>query len=531
MSCPVMKKNKYSLPHMILTCSRILFLVIIVLTNSCINKEKYYTQSVEISENDTEDDIIEKAAHVIPSDRQMTWQNMEFTGFICFGVNTYSDREWGKGKEDPVIFNPTQLDTRQWCATAKSAGMKLLLLTCKHHDGFCLWPTKTTDFSVASSPWKNGNGDVVKELSEACREYDLKLGVYLSPWDMNNPHYGTEKYNDIFVEQLTELLSNYGDVAEVWFDGACGEGPNGKVQQYDFARYYKTVRQYQPDAVIAIMGPDVRWVGTESGYGRQSEWSVVPSTLKEQELIAENSQHEAGSGIFIPSGDRVQKDLGSRVKILSAKSLIWYPSEVDVSIRPGWYYHASEDEMVKSPQKLVDIYYSSVGQNSLLLLNLPPDKRGLIHKNDVESVKKMRHIIDETFSVNLLTEADVAASSSKPGHPAKYLLDQDKTTYWTTTNNTHSASIVFEFKGEKSFDRLLLSENILHGQRVEKFTLEVLTGDNWIKLAEGTTIGYKRLLRFDQSTAKKIRLTIDESRDCPEISEMGLFKSSGKENL
>lgn len=489
-----------------------------------VEEQKKWVQYAEIKAEDADNQIIKKAANLVPSKRQMSWQELEFTCFICLGVNTFTDREWGTGKEDPAIFNPTQLDARQWCKVAKDAGMKLMLLTCKHHDGFCLWPSKYTDFSVASSSWKNGNGDVVKELATACKEFGLKLGIYLSPWDMNHPKYGTEAYNDYFVNQLTELLINYGPVAEVWFDGANGEGPNGKKQVYDWERYYQTIRELQPEAVIAIMGPDVRWVGTETGYGRETEWSVVPTSATEQDNIADNSQQLAGSGTFIPAGDRMAKDLGSREKILNADGLVWYPSEVDVSIRPGWYYHAREDSLVKSPEKLVDIYYSSLGRNSLLLLNLPPDKRGLIHENDIKSLMGMKDIIDRTFQTNLMEGAKVITQSIN-SNSAHNIIDGNRNTWSTIKNNQTDVKIEFDLGEAKVFDRVLLQENIINGQRVEHFSLESLQNNKWEQFTEGTTIGYKRMLRFDKVKAQKVRLIIHSSRDEPEISEIGLYKS------
>ncbi len=478
---------------------------------------------VEILPTDSRDEIIRKAANVKPDTRQMAWQELEFTAFICFGINTFTDREWGTGKENPEIFNPIGLDARQWCKVAKNAGMKLMLLTCKHHDGFCLWPSEYTDFSVASSPWKDGKGDIVKDLADACKEFGLKLGVYLSPWDMNSPIYGTDEYNGFFINQLTELLTNYGPVAEVWFDGACGEGPNGKKQVYDFESYYQTIRKLQPSAVIAIMGPDVRWVGTESGYGRATEWSVVPVGQKEQQKIIENSQNEIDSGIFIPTGDRMQKDLGSREKIIDAPALIWYPSEVDVSIRPGWYYHESQDSQVKTPEKLVDIYYSSVGRNSLLLLNLPPDKRGLIHENDIENLMGMKKIIDETFRVNLAANSRIKCKKSLTAIEVESLIDGDYNTYWMADEVT--PGLEFALDGKKTFDRLLLQEKITLGQRVERFKLEAMINGNWKLITEGTTIGYKRLLRFSEVTTDQVRLTVLQSRAKSALAEFGLYKS------
>lgn len=468
--------------------------------------------------------VVEKArlaAHVVPSRRQLDWQQMEFTCFICYGVNTFTDAEWGTGKEDPAVFNPTALDARQWARTAKEAGMKMILLTCKHHDGFCLWPSEYTDFSVASSPWKEGKGDLVREVADACKEYGLKFAVYLSPWDMNHPDYGTERYNDYFVNQLTELLTKYGRVDEVWFDGACGEGPNGKKQVYDFRRYYNVIRQLQPEAVIAVMGPDVRWVGTESGYGRDTEWSVLPASAVSLSDIAESSQQEAGSGTFLPVGDMMKNDLGSRDLLADAKGVIWYPSEVDVSIRPGWYYHAKEDSLVKTPQKLIDIYYSSVGKNSLLLLNLPPDKRGLIHENDSHSLLEMRRILNETFQTNLL------AATKESSFDLAKLTDDALDTYWQGSSKNNVLEISFDQK--QRFDRLLLQENITEGQRIEDFVLECWINDQWQPVAEGTTIGYKRILRFDPVETVKMRIVVRKSRDLPQISEIGVYKASDKE--
>lgn len=491
---------------------------------SCGSKEKeLYVTSCSFPEGTTVEEKVRMAAHVVPSKRQLDWQKMEYTCFICYGINTFTDKEWGTGKEDISQFNPTELDARQWAKTAKEAGMKMMLLTCKHHDGFCLWPSAYTDFSVKSTPWKEGKGDLVREVADACKEYGLKFAVYLSPWDMNHPDYGTERYNDFFVNQLTELLTQYGRVDEVWFDGACGEGPNGKKQEYDFKRYYEVIRRLQPEAVIAIMGPDVRWVGTESGYGRDTEWSVLPASAVSLSDIAESSQQEAGSGTFLPIGDMQQKDLGSRDLLAQAKGVIWYPSEVDVSIRPGWYYHAKEDSLVKSPQKLIDIYYSSIGKNSLLLLNLPPDKRGLIHENDSHSLKEMVRILDDTFRNNLLNSAQLSTTDKT------MYTDGLLETCWEGKAGVNMIEI--PFTGKQRFDRLLLQENITEGQRIEAFTLECWIDNQWRPVAEGTTIGYKRILRFDPVETEKARIVIQQSRDLPQIAEIGFYKASGEESI
>lgn len=475
-----------------------------------------------IKPGDTEKDIIAKAARVTPSPRQLRWQKLELTTFFHFGVNTFTDKEWGDGTEDPKIFNPTLLDAGQWIKTVKDAGFKQVIITAKHHDGFCLWPSKYTRHSVKSSPWKNGKGDVVKEVADACRQMGIGFGVYLSPWDRNSPLYGTEAYNDYFINQLTELLTQYGRVDEVWFDGANGEGPNGKKQVYDFNRWYAHIRKLQPSATIAIMGPDVRWVGTESGYGREMEWSVVPADENMMEKIADGSQKDVA---YAPKGDKMGEDLGSREKIKNAKGLVWYPAETDVSIRPGWFYHAKEDNEVKTPEKLLDIYFSSVGYNSVLLLNVPPDKRGLLADSDVKNLKGFRQLLDKTFNNNLAKGAKI---KSVNGINTKALLDRKYDTYFTIKEKDTTTTIELRLPVAKTFDVLSLQENISIGQRIEKFVVEYHENGVWKKITDGTTVGYKRLLRFDPVTTDKVRLTIECSRLNPTISEMGLYKRAGK---
>lgn len=472
-----------------------------------------------IDSTDSDADIVRKAANVVPSARQLRWQQLELTGFFHFGINTFTGREWGEGKEDPKLFQPTNFDARQWVRTAKEAGIKQVIITAKHHDGFCLWPTATTAHSVKSTSWREGKGDVVKEVADACREYNIGFGVYLSPWDRNAAVYGSDEYNNFFVNQLTELLTQYGRIDEVWFDGANGEGPNGKKQVYDFGRWYEVIRKLQPSAVIAIMGPDVRWVGTETGYGREQEWSVVPANNLDPKVIAESSQQGVA---FKPQGDMRGSDLGSRAKINAAKGLIWYPAETDVSIRPGWFYHEAEDGKVKTPQSLTDIYFNSVGRNGVLLLNVPPDKRGLINESDVKSLKAWKQAIDRTFSANLAKGAIIKSGN---GINAKAMLDANYGTYWTTRNKDTTATIEFDLKGTKTFDVLLLQENISVGQRIEKFVFEYRDAGSWKAITEGTTVGYKRLLRFNPVKAKKVRLRILSSRLNPTLAAVGLYKS------
>lgn len=454
--------------------------------------EEYYEKSLRFPEGISAEEKVEMAARVVPSDKQLQWQQMELTAFLHFGINTFTGNEWGNGKDSPDLFNPSSLDCRQWAQSLKEGGFRMAILTAKHHDGFCLWPTATTEYSVKKSPWKDGKGDVVKELSEACREYGLKFGVYLSPWDRNAGCYGdSPAYNRFFIEQLTELLTNYGQVHEVWFDGACAEGPNGRRQVYDWTAILETIHRLQPEAVTAIMGDDVRWVGNEGGRGRQTEWSSTVFTPESLERSADqNNSLEINA---------MSRDLGGRELIARAQEVFWYPSEVDVSIRPGWFYHPYQDSQVRSLEDLVDIYYTSVGRNSVLLLNIPPDTRGLIHEIDAQRLKDFRSYLDETFADNHLSR---------------------RSRLWKAEAGE---SREFAVKYGAVFNTLRIREDITKGQRVESFTLEAFAEGQWMKIAEGTTIGYNRLLKFPAMTAEKIRVTIGSARKTARISEIGLF--------
>jgi alpha-L-fucosidase len=495
----------------------------LLLLSSC-RESRPKRNYVPIKAGEKSESIIEKASRVAPSDRQVAWQELEFTMFAHFGMNTFTNREWGEGTEDPVLFNPTHFDAGQWVRVAMDAGMKMIIVTAKHHDGFCLWQTDYTIHSVKSSPWLGGKGDIVGAVAKACQEAGMKFGVYLSPWDRHEQTYGTDEYNDYFVNQLTELLTKYGAIDEVWFDGACGEGPNGKRQVYDWLRYYSTIRKFQPKATIAVMGPDVRWVGTESGYGRPTEWSVVPYQSTSTENIAAGSQQAPADGVFIPAGDMMQQDLGSRSKIIQAPALIWYPSEVDVSIRPGWFYHASEDERVKSPEKLLDIWFASVGQNSLLLLNVPPDQRGLINENDASILKEFKYVRDAIFNENLADGARVEASSSISGTNPSNVLIRGLDKFWMPGKNPKMPFLTFDLTGEKTFDCLEIRENIRFGQRIEQFSLEVWKDDRWREISRATTVGYSRFLRFEPVTASKVRIRILQARSTPTLAFVGLHK-------
>lgn len=500
--------------HLLFVIWMIIFLL------NCQQKPQNY---VVLEKNLSQGERVARAAQVVPSERQMRWQEREFIAFVHFGMNTITDREWGQGDENPAWFNPTNLDARQWARVCKEAGIRMIIVTAKHHDGFCLWPSRYTAHSVKASPWKNGQGDVVAEVAAACREYGLEFGVYLSPWDRHEPSYGdSPRYNAHFKNQLRELLSDYGPIAEVWFDGACGEGPNGKRQEYDWPGYYQLIRELQPEAVIAIMGPDVRWVGTESGYGRETEWSVLPAASLDPDQIAALSQHDIN---YIPQGDLTAEDLGSREKIQTTEKLVWYPAETDVSIRPGWFYHAHEDALVKSPEKLLDIYYSSVGRNSVLLLNIPPDQRGLIHEIDTANLLELRRVLNATFAHNLINDAQIQVSNIRAGSKTEALLDTDLGTYWTTDPEVETASLEFILPEPRLMDRLLLQENIRLGQRIESFTLEAWLDSRWQPVTVGTTVGYKRLLRFAAVTTDRLRLTINAARTSPTLATVGLYQA------
>ncbi|OUJ74345.1 alpha-L-fucosidase [Hymenobacter crusticola] len=494
----------------------------ILLTTPLLSIAQIYTDKnyVRIAAGSSEAAIVRKAAAVTPSPRQLRWQQLELTGFIHFGMNTFTNKEWGDGTESPQLFNPTALDAKQWVQACKEGGIKQVIITAKHHDGFCLWPSAYTEHSVKNSPWKKGKGDVVKEVADACHAYGLGFGVYLSPWDRNSKFFGdSAKYNTYFVNQLTELLSNYGRVDEVWFDGANGEGPTGKKQVYDFNRWYTLIRKLQPTATISVMGPDVRWVGTESGYGRETEWSVVPMEAQSQDKVAANSQQEAA---FAPK-NMMEDDLGSRAKIKNAQSLVWYPAEIDVSIRPGWFHHPAEDDKVKTPAQLLDIYNSSVGRNGVLLLNIPPDKRGLISQQDIASLKAWKAAIDKTYAKNLLKTAKVSGANASQ---TKALLDDKYTTYWSTGGNDTTATIDFTLSSPQDFDVLQLQENIAVGQRIEKFVFEYKSGEEWRTVVAGTTVGFKRILKFEPLQAQYLRLRITSSRLNPTLSSMGLYKQA-----
>ena len=412
----------------------------------------------------------------VPSIPQLLWQRDELAMFIHFGMNTFSDREWGDGQESPALFNPTQLDTQQWAASARATGFRAMILTAKHHDGFCLWPTATTKHSVSSSPWRSGGGDLVREFTDSCRATGMRAGLYLSPWDQNHPSYGdSPRYNDVYIEQLTELLTNYGQIHEVWFDGANGEGPNGKRQVYDWPRIWATVRRLQPNAVIfSDAGPDIRWIGNERGVAGETNWSTVDPSIVPRPGM---------------SGDEVMRSLSEGDRA----GTVWRPGETDTSIRPGWFYHPDQDERVRTVDDLVDLYFTSVGRNSKLLLNVPPDQRGLLHETDLARLSGMHSELDGIFSPTLSLQGEHQWSSE----------------------SSSSGTAQLTFGGGRRVSTVDLREEVSVGQRVARHTVEGLDGGGWKVLARGTTIGYRRLYRIDRALVSAVRVRLDETIDQP----------------
>ena len=466
----------------------------------------------------------ERLAAVVPTERQIRLQDMELYAFVHFTVNTFTDREWGDGTEDPAIFAPTAFDADQWTEVVSAAGMKGIILTCKHHDGFCLWPSKVTEHSVASSPFWNGKGDVVREVADACRRAGLRFGVYLSPWDRNQPLYGTGKpYDDYFVAQLTELLTGYGDIFCVWFDGACGEGPSGRKQYYDWERYYATIRALQPDATIHVCGPDIRWCGNEAGQTRDAEWSVVPLRTKDTEKIASMSQQKDDDSFRMRKISARDRDLGSREILRGEDELIWYPAEVNTSIRPGWFWHAAEDDKVKPLSELVRVYEGSVGGNATMLLNIPPTREGLFHENDVRRLRELGQYLRESFGHDLLPEAaSLTASASVPEHPVEDVLWEDET-YFLAASGDEETAIEARWERPVTIGRVVLREQLRLGQRVERFIVEAWLDGAWQSVAERQVIGHKRIVKLGGLTTDGLRIRITDHRAAPAISFLGVY--------
>lgn len=444
----------------------------------------------------TSNDRLDLYTSIVPNERQLKIQELKFYAFVHYSVNTFTNKEWGTGKESPKVFNPKNQNTDEWCKAIKSAGMKGVVLTCKHHDGFCLWQTKTTEHSIRNSPYKNGKGDVVRELSDSCRKYGLKFGVYLSPWDRNCPLYGTPEYNDFYIEQLTELLTNYGEIFMLWLDGACGSDADGKPKQdYDFERIWSTALRLQPNIVMSGCAPDVRWVGNESGKARKSEWNVVPKFQYELQNFAVNCQTDDNMKKFQKRcQDVMLEDIGSREFLANYDSFMWYPAEVDVSIRLGWYYHPLQALTLKSLHRLMSIYYGSVGSNCLLILNIPPNRNGQFSKRDVRRLQQMGKW--------LKIEDECVIESS-----------------YTLSDDGMIADISFE---KQSVDRIRFCEDTTKSQRIEGFKIYA----NGECIYTGTVVGFSKIAIFDKSVViDRLQLVIEQSRKMPYIKTIEVCKT------
>jgi len=450
-----------------------------------------------------------------PSERQLAWHQLKYYAFIHFSPNTFTDMEWGYGDESPESFNPSEMDVEQWVRVASEAGMEGIVITAKHHDGFALWPSEYTEHSVRNSPWKNGEGDILGELREACDKYGLKLGMYLSPWDRNHPEYGTPEYLTYFRNQLRELLTEYGDIYEVWFDGANGgDGYYGGANEtrridnktyYDWENTRKIVRELQPDAVMfSDAGPDIRWIGNEQGYAADPNWSTMNGENFYPGMSGMNDQLQSGH----EDGN------------------LWVPAEVNTSIRPGWFYHEAENDRVKSVNQLIDNWYHSVGMNGNFILNLPPDKRGLIHENDIAALQGLKAYVDEAFSTDYSDGASVAADNVR-GEASRYgadkAFDGDAKTYWATDDEVLSASVTVDFGKPTEVNALLLQEYIRLGQRIKGFRIEAYEGDGYKEVARGVTVGNRRIIRFDKTETSKLRIEFT-GKASPVISNIEVYR-------
>jgi alpha-L-fucosidase len=449
----------------------------------------------------------------VPSAEQLAWHQMEMNAFVHFTINTFTGREWGMGSESPSLFNPARPDATQWARVLKETGFKGMILTCKHHDGFCLWPTRYTEHSIKNSPYKKGKGDLVKETSDACKKYGLKFGVYLSPWDRNRADYGKPEYISYYRNQLKELFTGYGPIFEMWFDGANGgDGYYGGANEkrridgrtyYDWPNTLDMVRQIQPNVIFfSDAGPGVRWVGNERGVAGETNWNTIsPDTL-----------YAGKSGIeeLLNTG--------------SADGTHWIPAEVDVSIRPGWFYHKHEDSLVKSPQKLFDIYLSSVGRGSVLLLNVPPDQRGLFHENDIKALYGFRNLLQRELGKNRALNASATASNVRGNaYAASHVTDNNKDTYWAANDDITTGWLEIDLGKVQTVKYVLLQEYIQLGQRVKAFDVEVWADDAWHKVASATTIGYKRILKLAPVKTGKVRINITAAKACPVLSNVAVY--------
>lgn len=455
----------------------------------------------------------------VPNKAQLNWQDMEMYSFVHFTTNTFTDKEWGFGDESPDMFNPTDYNPDQIVKTLADAGFKGVVLTCKHHDGFCLWPTKTTKHSVASSSWKNGKGDVVRDFSNACKKYNVRFGVYVSPWDRNHPDYGTPKYLEVYRQQLKELLTNYGPIFMTWHDGANGGdgyygGKNEKRSidrstYYDWANTWKGVKKYQPGAVIfSDVGPDVRWVGNEHGEAGYPCWATYTPR-----------SNNPASPTPAPGVVHYQEGQNGTVD-----GKFWIPAEVDVSIRPGWFWHASENAKVRTPENLLKLYFDSVGRGAGLNLNVPPDRRGRIHEADQASLKEFARLIRELYSRNYAEGASVTSSDGKQGSKPARILDRKRTSYWIAKDGMKKAELLITLPEKRSFDVLRLAEPTQLGQRVRKFSVQYKTDAGWQPWISGSSVGARVILQGPMITTDQLRLSIDEAAAPPALSEFSLWK-------
>ena len=438
----------------------------------------------------------------LPTKQQLAWHEMEYYWFIHFGPNTFTDKEWGHGDEPEDVFNPTELDCRQWARIAKQAGAKGIIITAKHHDGFCLWPSKYSKHTVRESKWKNGKGDVVGELMKACKEYGLKFGVYLSPWDRNHPKYGTPEYNEVYVNTMKELISRYGPFFEFWWDGANGEGPNGKKQEYDFRRFENTMRKLAPNTVVfSDIGPDIRWVGNEKGIAGKTNWNLL-----------DTAGFKRGNGA--PSTDTLNEG--------NVNGKNWIPAECDVSIRPGWFYHKEEDDKVKTAGQLFDLYLKSVGRGANFLLNIPPDRRGLINEIDSASLIEFKKIREESFANNLVTGSKAELHTGS-GIFQRTNFTDGKIETVEKLSNYKDDRLWIKFEQSKKINCIVLQEDIRSGQRVKSAKLVLINGSQPVLEIDITTIGRKRILSFPVQDVSAINLVIKDSKEAPLISEIGAY--------
>lgn len=450
-----------------------------------------------------EGERIREASAVRPSPRQLAWQRLEFYGFAHFGMNTMTEREWGSGHEDPTLFDPEQLDANQWVDAFAAAGMRGLILTVKHHDGFCLWPSAVSRHTVAASPFRGGRGDVVAEVAAACARRGLRFGAYLSPWDRTDSSYGSgTPYDDHFVAQLTELLTGYGPIFSVWFDGANGEGPNGRVQRYDWDRYLAVVRELQPDAVVSVCGPDVRWCGNEAGATRPDEWSVVPASLRDAEGIASRSQ-QSDDATFARRVRSDDQDLGSRRAILASdEPLVWYPAEVNTSIRQGWFHHPAEDHQVRGVDELFDIWQRSVGGNATMLLNVPPTRQGLVDERDAAVLAALGERIRDFWARDIAEQAAVTTTSG-----------QASVTGWHPSDADPGPQLTLRWPTLRVLEAVVVEEDIAHGQQVDELVLEGAGEDGrFAELARIHSVGYRRIVRMPPTPVDAVRLTVRQRR-------------------